>query len=117
MEGLQPGARILLRLGPVAIADSVVFTWLVMGVFWVAAWAVCRRLVLMPGPVQVVFEGIVGACENAVKELLPRDYVRVTPFILSLWLYLAVANLLSLIPGFETPTRDLSVTSALSVLR
>lgn len=116
MEELQPGARILFSLGPVAIADSVVYTWLVMAVFWGASWFVCRRLVLLPGPVQVVFEGIVGACENAVRELLPRDFRRVTPFVLSLWLYLGVANLLSLVPGFETPTRDLSVTAALAVL-
>jgi F-type H+-transporting ATPase subunit a len=116
MEELQPGARILFTLGPVAIADSIFYTWLIMAAFWIGSWAVSRRLCQMPGPVQVVFEGIVGACENAVRELLPRDYRRVTPFVLSLWLYLAVANLLSLVPGFETPTRDLSVTSALAVL-
>jgi F-type H+-transporting ATPase subunit a len=116
MENLQPGARLLFSLGPVVIADSVVFTWLIMGFFWVSAWAVCRHLAVMPGRVQVVFEGIVGACENAVKEVLPGDYLRVTQFIMSLWLFLAVANLLSLIPGFESPTRDLSVTSALAVL-
>ncbi|MGY6216813.1 F0F1 ATP synthase subunit A [Methylolobus aquaticus] len=116
MDDLQPGARTLFTLGPVAIADSIVYTWLIMAAFWIGSWAVSRRLRQLPGPVQVVFEGIVGACENAVRELLPRDYLRVTPFVLSLWLYLAVANLLSLIPGFETPTRDLSVTSALAVL-
>ncbi|MBM4201089.1 MAG: F0F1 ATP synthase subunit A, partial [Gammaproteobacteria bacterium] len=74
MEDLQPGARILFTVGPVAIADSVAYTWLIMGLFWLVSWAVCGRLILMPGPVQVVFEGIVGACENAVKDLLPRDY-------------------------------------------
>ena len=116
MESLQPTARVLVEFGPLRITDSVTFTWLIMFTFWLTAWVACRRLMLMPGRVQVTLEGIVSACENAVKEVLPNDYLLVTPFILSLWLFLAVANLLTLVPGFESPTRDLSVTSALAVL-
>jgi F-type H+-transporting ATPase subunit a len=116
MDSLEPGARSLLNWGPLTLTDSVLFTWLIMLLLWITAWAGCRSLAVLPGPLQVVFEGIVVACENAVREVLPRDYVRVTPFILSLWTFLVVANLLSLVPGLESPTRDLSVTSALAVL-
>ena len=38
------------------------------------------------------------------------------PFIATLWLFLIVANLVGLIPELHSPTRDLSVTSALAVL-
>ncbi len=38
------------------------------------------------------------------------------PFIATLWLFLIIANLVGLIPGLHSPTRDLSVTSALAVL-
>jgi F-type H+-transporting ATPase subunit a len=38
------------------------------------------------------------------------------PFIASLWVFLVCANLLGLVPGLDSPTRDLSVTSALAIL-
>lgn len=116
METITPFARPLLQWGPLTITDSIAGTWLIMALLWLAAVAGCRRLRETPGPLQVVFEGIVEASENAVREVLPDQYRRVTPFILSLWVFLLAANLLSLIPGLESPTRDLSVTAALAVL-
>jgi F-type H+-transporting ATPase subunit a len=41
---------------------------------------------------------------------------RILPFIASLWVFLVCANLLGLIPGLHSPTRDLSVTAALAIL-
>jgi len=38
------------------------------------------------------------------------------PFIATLWLFLVVANLIGLLPGVHSPTRDLSATSALAIL-
>ncbi len=38
------------------------------------------------------------------------------PFIGSLWVFLVVANLVGLVPGLHSPTRDLSVTAALALL-
>lgn len=116
MESLSPFARPLLQWGPLTVTDSVVYTWLIMALLWLSAVLGCRRLRDAPARVQVMLEGIVEASENAVREVLPDDYRRVTPFILSLWVFLVAANLLSLIPGLESPTRDLSVTSALAML-
>lgn len=116
MDSLSPFARPLLYWGPLTITDSIVGTWLIMVLLWLVALLGCRRLRETPGRVQVMFEGLVDASESAVREVLPDDYRRVTPFILSLWVFLVAANLLSLIPGLDSPTRDLSVTSALAVL-
>jgi len=38
------------------------------------------------------------------------------PFILTLWTFLVAANLVGLIPGLHSPTRDPSATAALAVL-
>ena len=116
MDNISPFARPLLQWGPLTITDSVAGTWLIMALLWLAAVLGVRHLRETPWPLQVMFEGIVEASENAVREVLPDHYRRVTPFVLSLWVYLVAANLLSLIPGLESPTRDLSVTSALAVL-
>lgn len=116
MDSFSPFARPLLQWGPFTVTDSIVGTWLIMAVLWLLAVLGCRRLQETPGPLQVILEGIVETSETAVRDLLPDDYRRVTPFIMSLWVFLVVANLLSLIPGLDSPTRDLSVTSALAVL-
>jgi F-type H+-transporting ATPase subunit a len=54
---------------------------------------------------------------DAVAEVVPAPEVaRVLPFIGSLWLVVLVSNLLGLVPGLESPTRDLSITAALAAV-
>ncbi|MGW8310085.1 MAG: F0F1 ATP synthase subunit A [Thiogranum sp.] len=104
------------ELGPLAITNTVVTTWLIMGIAGLCAWLVSRRLRLEPGPVQTVLEGIVAAIESAVAEVAPRHARQIMPFIGSLWVFLVLANLSGLIPGVHAPTRDLSATAALALL-
>lgn len=54
---------------------------------------------------------------DAVAEVVaPQHVARVLPFIGTLWLFILLSNLLGLVPGLSSPTRDLSVTSALAVI-
>ncbi len=103
-------------IGPLVITNTVVTTWAIMAILVIAAWLTTRRLSLKPGPSQVVAEGVVGAIEGAVKAVLPNHASQVTPFIGTLWLFIGVANLASLIPGVRSPTGDLSLTAGLAIL-
>ncbi len=116
MDEISPFPRAVLQWGPWVLTDSIISTWLIMATLWLVVALGCRNLKDHPGRLQTTFEGLVEFAEDAVREVLPDDYRRVAPFILSLWIFLVIANLLSLIPGLESPTRDLSVTSALAVL-
>lgn len=79
-------------------------------------WLLSRRLSPSPGTGEVVMEAIVTTLEDAVSEVA-GDYTSVImPFIASLWIFLVCANLIGLVPGLESPTRDLSVTTALAAL-
>ena len=102
--------------GPLVITSTVVTTWAIMGVLWLFAWLLSRRLRLQPGPVQTALEGIVAAIEDAVAEVAPEHAQKIMPFIGSLWVFLVIANLSGLIPGVHAPTRDLSATAALAIL-
>lgn len=106
----------IVELGPVAITNTVVTTWVIMAVIWLLAWLVSRRLCIEPGPVQTAVEGIVSTIENAVAKVAPQHARRIMPFIGSLWIFLVVANLSGLIPEAHAPTRDLSATAALASL-
>ncbi len=106
----------ILRIGPVAVTGTVVTTWGIMLLIAAAAWLSTRRLRQNPGPLQTAIEGIVAAIEKSVLSVAPEHGVQILPFIATLWLFLIVANLIGLIPGIHSPTRDLSATSALAIL-
>jgi F-type H+-transporting ATPase subunit a len=54
---------------------------------------------------------------DAVADVVPpQDVARVLPFVGTLWLFIVLANLIGLVPGLSSPTRDLSVTGALAVI-
>lgn len=103
-------------MGPVVVTDSIVTSWVIVVLFWLVAVFVARALRQAPRTMQVVAEGLVTATESAVKSIAPGQAALLTPFIMALWGYLVVANLIGLIPGLYSPTRDLSVTAALAIV-
>ena len=102
-------------LGPVVINESVITTWGIMLVLTVLAWLSTRNLKMFPSSIQTIVESIVEAIDDAIVAVAPEHGRQIMPFIASLWLFLIVANLVGLIPGLHSPTRDLSVTSALAM--
>jgi F-type H+-transporting ATPase subunit a len=117
MEGEGLGAAaVVFRLGPVAITETVVTTWAIMALLGLGSWLATRRLRLDPGPLQTALEGAVGAIEEAIRAVAPREALRLMPFVATLWVFLVVANLSSLVPGVHAPTRDLSATAGLAFL-
>lgn len=107
--------RYSLTIGAFHISGPVITTWGVMFALATIAWLSTRRLELFPGTMQTVIEGIVSAIDNAILNVAPQHGRQIMPFIATIWLFLITANLISLIPGLHSPTRDLSVTSALAV--
>jgi F-type H+-transporting ATPase subunit a len=103
-------------LGPLVIDISIITTWGIMLVITALAWLSTRHLELLPGSLQTTVEGIVAVIDEAISAVAPEHGRQIMPFIASLWLFLIIANLVGLIPGLHSPTRDLSVTSALAVL-
>lgn len=95
---------------------TLITTWSIIGIVWLLAWALSRRLATSPGLLQTAVEGVVVSIENAIKEVAPQHAKTLMPFIGSLWIFLIIANLSGLIPGVHSPTRDLSATAALALV-
>jgi len=106
----------VVHLGPLSVSLSVATTWLIMIVTGLFCWATSRRLTPEPGRAQTAIEGVVSVIEQAIQAVAPRHARRIMPFIGSLWVFLVIANLVGLVPGLSSPTKDLSVTAALAVL-
>ena len=104
------------RIGPLEITQTVITTWGIMGALLLVSWLGTRQLRLDPSPGQTVLEGIVGGIEDAIRAVLPDRALDVLPFVGTLWIFIAVANLVGLVPGLHSPTADLSLTAALAIL-
>ena len=104
-------------IGPFGITATVGTTWILLLAFGLGCWLATRRLsVENPGVFQTALEGVVQAIESAIDAVLPGRARLVLPFVGTLWLFVAAANLTGLIPGLHSPTGDLSATAALAIL-
>jgi F-type H+-transporting ATPase subunit a len=116
MQQQEVFSEVLFRIGPLAVTDTVVTTWVIMALLALLGRLLSRRLHSSPGRVQTVAEGVIVTIESAVQQVLQQYSQAVTPFIMGLWVFLVLANLAGLIPGVHSPTRDLSLTAALAML-
>ena len=109
-------SQLIVQLGPIAITEPVVLTWGIITALTILIRIITHRLMLSPGNLQTVVEGMVSAQEAAIRAVAPGYERNMLPFIGGLWIFLVIANLMGLIPGLHSPTRDLSTTSALAIL-
>lgn len=114
--GKDLNPAVLFSWGDFQLSVTVVTTWGVMAVLGVLAWFATRRGASSPGALQSAAEGIVATLEESIAQAAPQHVRELLPFIGSLWVFLGLANLVGLIPGLHSPTRDLSATSALAIL-
>lgn len=100
----------------VKLNATIVFTWMVMGLLTVLSWLTTRRLstgTTIPR-LQNVLEVIVGGMRDQIREVSGRDPGHYLPFVGTLFLFICVANLLAVVPGYRPPTGSLSTTAALA---
>lgn len=75
-----------------------------------------RRLSIKPHGFQTSLEMVVSGLKSLVVGIMgPRgnDFV---PFIGSLFIYIALMNLMGLLPGFMAPTSNLNITAGLAIV-
>lgn len=79
-------------------------------------WLATRQLNMFPSGIQTVIEAVLETIEEAILEVTPEHGRQIMPFISTLWVFLIIVNMVGLIPVLNSPTSDLSVTSALAIL-
>jgi F-type H+-transporting ATPase subunit a len=101
----------------IPITDTVVTTWVIIVMLTVISYLTTRRLSIShPPKIQIFAERIVIAIEQTLENSVNISAWILVPFIGTIWIYVGFMNLISLIPYFHNPTRDLSTTAALSVI-
>ena len=57
-----------------------------------------------PGALQHTFESVQGFIEGQSHDIIGHHNQRFTPFLVVLFLFVLICNLIGLVPGFESPT-------------
>ncbi|MFO3442769.1 F0F1 ATP synthase subunit A [Legionella pneumophila serogroup 1] len=104
-------------MGGLPITQSVLTTWFIMISLFIMAWSTTYKCsLLQPSTYQLIWEGVLSTMYDAIKEVLPDHVELIFPFVATLWIFILVSNLIGVVPGFYSPTADLSVTASLAIM-
>jgi len=104
----------------ILIPDTIVNTWIIVILLSIFAIYINKKLRNAkvdekPSGILNFIELLVEGVESLVKTTMGPDKIKFAPYIGTLAMFLAVANLFGLI-GFAPPTSDYSVTLALALM-
>lgn len=111
----------------VPISDTVLATWTVMAVLFLASWLLTRRLREQPSKPQILLEAFVGFVNQFAERNIGHHGRDFAAFLGTIFLFLIAANLAPMFSpmggfGFEPAfvikplTRDINVTAAFAVV-
>jgi len=114
---ISPDQWIVWQWGPVTLSATIAFTWLIMALLTFGSWLVTRRLrdEARMSRWQNLREVIVVGMRDQIRNVTERDPGPYLPFIGTLFLFIALANLLMIVPGYRPPTGSLSTATALAL--
>lgn len=114
---ISPDAWVIAEWQGLRLTATVAFTWLVMAILVLGSLAITSRL--GEGETvsrwQVMLEVVVTAIRDQIEEIGAESPDRYLPFIGTLFLFIATANILAVVPGYQPPTGSLSTTAALAL--
>lgn len=114
---LSPDELIFWQYGFIKLNATIVTTWGLMFMLVVGSILVTRKLTgeLQRSRWQNLLEAIVTAIEQQIVEVGLRDARKYLGFLGTLFLFIAMASVCTIIPGYEPPTASLSTSAALAL--
>ena len=114
MIGSPLESQVLFHAGPVPITVAVVTTWALMAALTLLSILATRRLRLDPGKWQMALEMLISGMEQEIRDGVRIDPKPYLPFLATLFIFIASANLIGLLPGLEAPTARIETDAALA---
>jgi F-type H+-transporting ATPase subunit a len=106
----------LFHIGPVAVTEPVIITWVIMAFLTLFAVSVTRRLSLLPSKAETVLELFVGAIDDQIRATMQVEPGPYRALIGTIFIFILVANWSSLVPGVEAPTAHLETDAAFGAI-
>lgn len=114
---ISPDQMVFWEYGFININLTIVTTWVLMLLLALGAWLITRNLKseIKTSRWQNVLEMLVIMIRDQIKEVGLKRPEKYIGFIGTLFLFIAVSNLLTIVPWYEAPTGSLSTTAALAI--
>lgn len=113
-------ARYILYFGDFKLSETIIVTWIIMGIITIACLLLTRNLQKVPTTkTQIFAEFLVCGVNKLVTDTMGEKAVKrlpnMVPYIGSLFVFFALSNLAGLL-GFRSPTTDLDTTFAWAIM-
>jgi len=114
---LSPDEVVFCRQGYLELNLTIVMTWVLIVVLVAGSHLITRRLSagLKISRWQNLLEIVVAGVKRQIEEVGLRQPEKYLGFLGTLFLFIALANLCTIFPGYEPPTGSLSTTAALAI--
>ena len=115
---ISPDHIIYFSFGFFKLNATIVYTWLVMVLLAGFSWFVTRKVTSSAQITakQNLLEVLVGGLLSQIRDATNQQPEKFLPLLGTLFIFILVSNLLSVVPGFKPPTGSLSTTTAFSLI-
>ncbi|MFQ5585252.1 MAG: F0F1 ATP synthase subunit A [Thermodesulfobacteriota bacterium] len=96
-------------------AHTAIMLYIIVGLA-IFSYVMSKRMGLLPGSMQSILEEILGGLEGLVEETMGPKGKKYVPFVVTIFIYILVANALGMIPGLLPPTANLNSTAGLAIM-
>jgi F-type H+-transporting ATPase subunit a len=93
-------------------APHVIYMWVVMAILIILSALAAKTVTLVPSKGQNVFEIIISGLEEFAVTITGEEGRWLFPLVGTIFIFIAVSNLVGLIPGFLPPTASINTTLA-----
>ena len=114
---ISPDSTIFWQWGFIKLSATIVFTWVAMAVIIIISWLATRKISVEP-PIsrwQNFLEIVIQVLRDQIRDVTNQNTDRYLPFLGTLFIFIALSNILAIIPGYQPPTGSLYTTSALAI--
>lgn len=115
---ISPDQIILWQWWFMQINATILYTWLIMALLVIGSWLITRRVSsdIHISRWQNFLESVVSALRDQIREVSQDDPGHYLAFIGTLFLFICLSNLLTIVPGYVAPTASLTTTAALAII-
>jgi len=117
LKQISPDAVVVWQWKFLSLNLTILFTWGVMALLTIVSWLITRKLSTGPelSRWQNLLEVLVSGMRSQIRDISQQEPGRYLPFIGTIFLFIAISNLLTIIPWYVPPTSSLSTTAALAI--
>ena len=115
MERFLEAPSVVFRVWRIPVTETVVSSWVIMGLVLVAGYAMTRRLQYRPRGIQTALELFVKAFKSLISMARGPGRMGFLSYMGALTIFILFANFSGIL-GLRPPTSDLNITMGLAIL-